>query len=143
MAAHGQRITAALLILLCVDGVGGYSKVGIESDGEMALEDLATYGTLGPDGRFWSGGVMEEVQRLASAGRTDAVQAMIHGTSAMAVNHQPGGEEMQKHVNSFEEGMRGETFMESDDTPENARRRRALFMAACRTLANDAKKLND
>ena len=87
--AHGSLAFAAALLILCcrVDGVAGYSKVGVESDGELSLEELAGFGTL-------SGGVMEEVQRLASTGRKDAVQAIIDGTSAMAVAHRPDGEEM-------------------------------------------------
>ena len=134
--AHGSLAFAAALLILCcrVDGVAGYSKVGVESDGELSLEELAGFGTL-------SGGVMEEVQRLASAGRKDAVQAIIDGTSAMAVAHRPDGEEMTKHMHIFETAMHGETFMESEDTAENSRYRRALFIALCRTLAEDAKKL--
>ena len=110
-----------------VDGDGNYR-------GEMNLEELAGFGMLDSDI------VMEEVQRLSGLARTEAVQAMIDGTSALAVEHQPDGLELQKHVASFEAGMLGEQFLDVDDTPSEARYRKALFIAACRTLATQARE---
>ena len=117
--------------------VGATSNVGVSSDGRLddgvsSLEELAGYGMLE--------GAMDEVLRIQDLKLTDAVQAIVSGTSALAVSHTPDGLEMQQHIASFEAGMHGAVFFDVDDTPENARYRRALFIAACRTLANDARR---
>ena len=104
----------------------------IEPEG-VNLEQLAGYGML-------DGGVMEEVQRLAALERTDAVQAIISGTGLLAASDMPDAQALQQLVQSFVDGMEGETFLEIEDTPEKGRHRRALFIAACRTLAHEAKK---
>ena len=134
--SHGVAI--ALMLLCQLASLDATSQVGIDSDGMldagggMSLEELAGFGVI-------DGGVMEEVQRLAALDRTAAVQAIISGTSALAVSHTPESWELQQHVESFEASMQGETFLSVEDTPLNARYRRALFIAACRTLANEAR----
>lgn len=133
---RGQLVAVCWILLLWAPFAAAYSQVGVEveSDGELSLEELAGFGMLDGDA------VMAEVQRLAGAERTDAVQALIDGTSALSVSHQPDGLELQTHVMKFESSMRGEYFLDMDDTPPNARRRKAFFIAACRTLATRARE---
>jgi len=114
-----------------VDGMG-------RLHGGLSVEELAGYGTLDVN-------VVEEMERLTSLGLSDAVEAMIDTTAALAVHamdgqEKPEGQTMQRFVLRFEAGMRGEPFLEVDDSPDNARYRRALFIAACRTLANAAQE---
>ena len=117
---------------------GGGESLSVASDGadgggeSLSVEELAGYGMLDEEA------TMEEVQRLAALELTEAVQAIISGTNALAASQTP--DELQEYVLSFEQGMRGEEFMGVEDSGHvvNARYRRALFIAACRTLATQA-----
>ena len=136
----GGRPVAVVLALLCCEAACRYGPLdttgeasGGDADGEsLSVEELAGYGMLDAQA------TMEEVQRLAALERTDALQAIISGSNALAASQTP--DELQEYVLSFEQGMRGEEFMGVEDSghAEDSRYRRALFVAACRTLATQA-----
>jgi hypothetical protein len=84
--------------------------------------------------------VMAEVKRLQSLGLAQAVQAIVEGTAKLAAGHKPSSEVIHEHALSFAVGMRGYTFLEIGDSqgPENIRYRKALYVAACASLAAEA-----
>lgn len=125
--------TFALVLMLSWRTLcSAYSQAEVSTDGEtLNLDQLAGYG------RLIHSDVMEELQRLHDLQRDEAVQAIVLASSLLAVSDPPAGKELPMHIRSFEEGMEGVTFMGVEDTPEHARYRRAMFVAACRTLAQE------
>ena len=85
--------------------------------------------------------VMEEVKRLQNLGLTDAVQAVVEGTAKLSAGHKATSQIVDHHAESFSLAMRGYTFLEIGDSqrPENARYRKALFVAACASLSAEAR----
>lgn len=149
---HGTarfRVHGHFFVILCALWVTGpvccaaYSQTSVDSDGTthggprfggMTAEQLAGYGVL--DSSY-----IEELQRLSDIGRTQAVQALISGAEVIAEgNAETEAEETVKHMTRFVADMEGEPFLRVDDTPDQARYRKALFIAFCRTLANEHKE---
>ena len=136
----GRPVALVFALLCCKAVCQQYSphdtteaSDGADGGGEsLSVDELAGYGMLDEEA------TIEEVQRLAALELTEAVQAIISGTNALAASQTP--DELQEYVLSFEQGMRGEEFMGVEDSGHavNARYRRALFIAACRTLATQA-----
>lgn len=111
------------------------AQIGVDSSGRLQYaglspEELAGFGVLDE-------GVMEEAKRLSEVGRTAAVQAILDGTGALTMEDMPTN--LQDYVIAFNADMRGEAFLGVADIPENGRIRKALFIAACRTLARDSR----
>ena len=89
--------------------------------------------------------VMLEVQRLNGLGLAEAVQAIVTGTSKIAAGHEARSAAIDELHAGFAAAMSGVTFFEIDDTPraENQRYRKALFVAACASLAAEARARAD
>ena len=84
--------------------------------------------------------VMAEVKRLQALGLAQAVQAIVEGTAKLAAGHKPSSAVIDEQALNFATGMRGYTFLEIGDSqgPENVRYRKALYVAACASLAAEA-----
>ena len=85
---------------------------------------------------------MEELQTLQTKGRADAVGLLVDGTSKIALGHAAATDSKINDLAArFALAMRGEMFFGIDDTQrsENQRFRKAMFVAACASLAADAK----
>lgn len=76
-----------------------------------------------------------EVKRLQEEGQQPLVDALLQGTTTLAIGHVPDSAEFAVHVASFEAAARGLRFHAVEDTAENAQERRELFGASCATLA--------
>ena len=89
--------------------------------------------------------VMAEVQRLQELELTDAVAAIVEGTSKVAVGHTPSSSELEVLAAKFAAAMKGVDFFTVDDTqrPENQRFRKAMYVAACSSLAKLARERAD
>mgnify|MGYP007078119803 CR=1 FL=1 len=85
--------------------------------------------------------VMAEVQRFQTLGLTEAVGAFVDGTSKIAVGHSPTGLLLDELALNFAAAVKGVAFMDITDTAraENARYRKALFIAGCASLAAEAR----
>ena len=89
--------------------------------------------------------VMAEVQRLQTLGLNDAVQAIVEGTTKLAVGHTVSSTVISELADSFTSAMQGHTFLEVSDSPraESVRYRRALYVAACASLSAEARSRAD
>lgn len=89
--------------------------------------------------------VMAEVQRLQTLGISEAVSAIVDGTSVLAVGHTIHSDAIEEKARKFAAAMRGITFLEISDSlrPENLRYRKALFVAACASLSAEARARAD
>ena len=85
--------------------------------------------------------VMAEVQRLQELELTDAVGAIVEGTTKVAVGHMPSSDVLQQLAAKFASAMKGVDFFTIDDSqrPENQRFRKAMYVAACASLARAAR----
>ena len=81
--------------------------------------------------------------RMQEEGHQPLVDALLQGTTALAIGHAPDGAEFAGHLASFEAVARGLAFhaVEEDGSAETAQRRRELFSASCATLAALSKEV--
>ena len=78
---------------------------------------------------------MAEVKLHMEAGNQDVVDAMLQGTTRVAVGHALDHEAFAEVASQFEKASRGVAFFEVEDTVDNQHHRAELFKAACVTLA--------
>ena len=85
--------------------------------------------------------VMEELKLLQKKGHGEAVGLIVDGTSKIALGKAATDSSINGLAARFATAMRGETFFGIDDTQraENQRFRKAMFVAACASLAAEAK----
>ena len=80
---------------------------------------------------------------IQEEGHQPLVDALLQGTTALAIGHASDGAEFAEHLASFEAAARGLAFhaVEDDGLTETAQQRRELFSASCATLAALSKEV--
>ena len=80
---------------------------------------------------------------MQEEGHQPLVDALLQGTTALAIGHASDGAEFAEHLASFEAAARGLAFhaVEDDGLTETAQQRRELFSASCATLAALSKEV--
>ena len=76
-----------------------------------------------------------EVKRLMEEEHQPVVDALLQGTTKIAVGHKPSSEAFAEELAKFEAAAQGVAFHEVEDTPSNRELRADLFKASCVTMA--------
>ena len=145
-----SSLTRSVVMILAVLPLGIAARVGrssgTETSGSGDIAD-ATSAVVTPeeisDAFHPPSTVMAEVTRLEKLGLTSAVQAIVEGTSKLAVGHTAAA--LEGLAADFGTAMSGVTFLDIDDTPrpENVRYRKVMYIAACASLAAEARARAD
>jgi len=117
------------------------NKVGFDESTQVGFDDTPLTPAEIKEAFHPPKRVMAEVQRLQTLGLTEAVGAFVDGTSKIAVGHSPTGPLLEELASKFALAVKGVVFMDITDTvtAENARYRKALFIAGCASLAAEAR----
>ena len=84
-----------------------------------------------------------EVKRLMEEEHQPVVDAMLQGTTKIAVGHKPSSDAFAEELTKFEAAARGIAFHEVEDTPSNRELRADLFKASCVSMAALSAELGD